>query len=209
MSFSEELQIELLKTALSAIVTVGALLLTWFGGQKILDQWDLRKKRKEIDIQTAQRFHELVGEWKAVWRAWQFLKKTPPKGSPIVASPTARWDLFDRAAKAEGGIEAILLRLSIERQLCGCERKQLGLFRQSFQQLREAIRDDKGLAWNRGSKEYWFAHELAIRVSLIIEREPPQKPLTATDGKHQLEDILAVTGTKWNVAIKKLPKNVV
>jgi hypothetical protein len=122
---------------------------------------------------------------------------------------TARWDLFDRAAKAEGGIEAILLRLSTERQLCGCEREQLGLFRQSFQQLRQAIRDDKALAWNRRSPEYWFADELAIRVFLIIEREPPKKPLTATDGEHQLKDILAVAGPQWNVAVAKLPKNVV
>ena len=73
MTFCQEVQLELIKAAFS----VGLLLLTWFGGQRILNQWDTRKKRKELDIQAAIRFQELIGEWKAVWRAWKVLHAIP------------------------------------------------------------------------------------------------------------------------------------
>lgn len=203
MTVIEQIQIELFKGALSGVATIVTLLLTWIGGQQILGYWELRKRRKEMDIQSAQRFHDLIGEWKAIWRAWKYFKSSSVSANAGAFPATARWDLLDRAARAEGGVEAILLRLAIERELCGCERTQLGLFRQSFQQLREAIRDDDELLWDRKSEVYWLAHELAIRVSFIIDAKPPKVSLTPTDCERQLRSILAVDGPTWDKAISE------
>ncbi|MBI5301519.1 MAG: hypothetical protein HY868_05230 [Chloroflexi bacterium] len=49
MTFIEQVYIELIKTAFALFV----LGLTWFVGQRILAYWEIKKKRKELDIATA------------------------------------------------------------------------------------------------------------------------------------------------------------
>jgi hypothetical protein len=181
------IKIEIIKFGLSILL----LGLTWFVGQRILAGWDLRKKRRELDIVSTQRFQELIGEWKGVWRLWK-VHKNSAKYSIDVPVGT-RWELLTRAADAEGGVEAIISRLALERSLTNAECRYLGLFRQSFQQLREAIRGDSELTWHRGDQEYWMLHDLAIQVALVIDREAQRKPLKATCAEDQLRDILKVT----------------
>jgi len=195
MTVTQQIGIELIKFLLS----VGLLCLTWFVGQRILSDWDLRKKRREADILSTQRFQELIGEWKAVWRLWKVYKNSATH--KIDAPPATRWDLLTRAAHAEGGVEAIITRLALERSLGDIERSYLGLFRQSFQQLREAIRGDASLTWKRGDAEYWLLHELAVRVASIIDREGPKEPLTATDAERQLNQVLKITMDDWTKAV--------
>lgn len=199
MDFEEQLSIEIIRGGFSVCL----LYLTWYGGQRILAQWELRKQNKALDFQIAQRFQELIGEWKAIWRAWKVLKTNA--GSRVMETPpTARWELLDRAAKAEGSVEAIILRLAVERDLYDHERERLGLFRQYYQQLRQGIRDDRTIDWQRHDPEYWLSHELAIYVAEIISREPPQTPLSTTDAIRQLKDILIVNEPSWNATIEEL-----
>jgi hypothetical protein len=197
MSVEQQIGIEVIKFVFS----IGLLCLTWFVGQRVLSDWDLRKKRREADILSTQRFQELIGEWKAVWRLWKVYKNS--EEHKIEPPNTARWDLLARAAEAEGGVEAIITRLALERSLSEAEREYLGLFRQSFQQLREAIRGDMDLTWKRGDAEYRLLHELTVRVASIIDRASPKAPLSPTKADCQLKQVLRVTMEDWKSAVAK------
>jgi hypothetical protein len=186
--------------SIKALFAVGLLCLTWFFGQKILTMWDLRKKRREADLQAIQRFQELFGEWKAVWRSWKVYKSS--EKYKISVPDCTRWTLLERAAAAEGGVEAIVTRLALERRLNERERNKLGLFRQSFQQLREAIRGDTDLAWTREDVQYWLLHNLAVCVASILDREPSRQPMSVAEGENQLRDILKVKMEDWESAVK-------
>jgi hypothetical protein len=58
-----------------------------------------------------------------------------------------RWELLKRAITAESKIEAIFVKVSTERNLSEDNLKQLGLFRQCYQQLRQNIRDNEEIAF--------------------------------------------------------------
>ena len=52
-----------------------------------------------------------------------------------------------RAAAAEAGFEAILVKLASERKLQTLDIRLLGCFRESYQVLRESIRENQRLLW--------------------------------------------------------------
>jgi len=60
-----------------------------------------------------------------------------------------RWELLSHASAAEGGIEANLLKIASECSITEDDCKQIGLFRQAYQQLRKVIRDDNSISWKR------------------------------------------------------------
>ena len=170
--FGREVFLEVIKTALS----LGLLVVGWMGGQSIVEYWDYRKKRNEIDIANAQRFFELYGEFKAIIRLWRvFHINTHPDEAPenatLIHVPepnVTRWELLKRAADAESGVESLILKLTAERRLDEKQMRALGLFRQAYQRLRESIREDKPLHWTYRSSEYVLFNNLATRFAQMI-----------------------------------------
>lgn len=67
MSFQQSVFLELIKTGLAVLV----LGISWFVGQQILAYWEIKKKRRELDIATVTEFQQLYGEYKEVWRLWK------------------------------------------------------------------------------------------------------------------------------------------
>ena len=195
MTFNEQVIIEVIKLGLSIIF----LFITWGIGQSILTYWEVKKKRKELDIQTVQRLQELIGEWKTVWRLWKVYKENA--ANSLNKPEYTRWELLSRVSAAEGGIEAILLKIASERSITKGDCEQLGLFRQAYQQLREAIRDDNSILWDRKDPEYWMFHELSVRVTYIFEGSEAKR--SAEDANANLKKILSVNKPLWNDAVKK------
>jgi hypothetical protein len=171
-SFGSKVLLEAIKTVFSLIL----LVIGWLGGQSIIEYWDYRKKRNEIDIASAQRFFELYGEFKAIIRLWRVMHyNTHPPGGlvgmnsiPIPQPEVTRWELLKRAAAAESGVESLILKLTAERMLKENEMRTLGLFRQAYQRLRESIREDRLLHWTYQSKEYVLFNNLAMGFARMI-----------------------------------------
>jgi len=172
MDLSQEILKGVILEGVKWLFTSVTLILTWLVGQRILALWEYRKKSQEWAKDAAERFESTYGEWKAIWRLWKTLKDGKLTGNAI--SPTTRWDLLNRAAVAEGEIEALLLKLAFERQISKGQRTRLGLFRQAFQTLREAIRDDQPIDWTRDSSEYWLMHGLSIEAGNMLLRDEPE-----------------------------------
>ena len=153
----------------TALVLLG---LAWFVGQRLTVAWNLRQKQKEHDLATARDFHALYGEFFAIWKLWNYYIRDVGAESFEGAS---RWNLLDRACEAEGKLESTLVRLACERSLDDKDIEVLGCFRQLYQQLREAIRDNKPLPWDYSEHPYYVAFKtLAPQVaSLIVGRDTP------------------------------------
>jgi hypothetical protein len=204
--------IEAVKWAFTLII----LLLTWLVGQRILALWDYRKKSQEWAKDAAERFENTHGEWKAIWRLWKAFKdnKLPPESY----GTTTRWELLTRAAAAEGQIEALLMKLAFERHISHAQRCRLGLFRQAYQTLREAIRDGSSIDWTRESAEYWLMHELSIEAGNMLlrdEEEPgiwkqvqwlwqrePIGRIEPCEAQANLSGIIAVNRGDWKAAVQ-------
>ncbi len=155
---------EILKAALSLGVAVVTLALGWFIGQRLTVQWNLRQKHREHDLASGQEFYRLYGEFFAIWKIWNEFKDNPSGVTGLT-----RKDIFLRACAAEGGMESLLVRLATNRLLSNEKIEVLGKFRQAYQSLRETIRDDQPLNWNRSNHEQYRAFKvLSAEVSAMI-----------------------------------------
>src|SRR6185295_12670046 len=102
MSENLTITIELLKI-ISPLV---ALLLTWFVGTRILHSWEIRKKKKELDISITSEFYKLYGEFTSVWRLWKVhYDNYANKASLSEKSLENYWELLKRSSDVEGGME--------------------------------------------------------------------------------------------------------
>jgi hypothetical protein len=137
MEFRDEVILEIIKTVLSGAIVV----LGWVLGERIAACWDRRKKPQELDLTIAREFQELYGEFKDIPRLWRIYRYDGPKKHTIELPKEMPVDLLRRASAAEGSIEAMIVKLSTERILDDGDIRTLGLFRQAYQKLREAIRD--------------------------------------------------------------------
>src|SRR5215471_9599605 len=80
------------------------LLLTWYVGSRILDKYEIRKKKKEIDILIASEFYKLYGEFNSVWRVWKVHYDNYKHKSSLSGEALERyWELLKRASNVEGG----------------------------------------------------------------------------------------------------------
>lgn len=200
--FAEKVLLELVKT----VFGLGLLASTWFVGQKILARWDLRKKRQELDVAAAQKFYELYGEFKAVWRLWKVLKGPEDTSKPsfVPKEPLdERLELLKRATAAEGGIEAITLKLATERELRKPEIRCLALFRHSYQILREQIRYDAKLEWKRDSAQYVLFNRLASDVARLISSNRSFEPPSAEKANESLRAITKLASEEWDSEVRK------
>jgi hypothetical protein len=167
------------------LVTAGMTLSGgWVVSTRVADRWDRVKKRRELDVAAAHEFQRLYGEFFAVWKCWDTLQRY---SAPF--SATARdtsWECLDRAAAAEGALEALLARIASERQLSDRDIAALGGVRQAFQALRKAIRAGTNLDWRSSSDNHYEALKvLCAHVStlLLTSSEPthPSPAIAATN----------------------------
>lgn len=196
MQYWNHVELEMIKTGLSWL-TLG---LGWLVGYGIIARWDLMKKRQELDIAIATQFHKLYGEFKEVSRLWSAFSFSGNRSKPLTFPDTTPLDLLKRAAAAEGGVEAIIVKLATERVLDGEDIKTLGLFRQAYQKLREAIRDGGPLGWTRDTPEYTLYNDLASKTACIISSNKIKKCKSAEAPK-MLQRITAIGPEEWHKAV--------
>jgi hypothetical protein len=151
-------------------VTGAGLAAAWFVGNRLSYHWQELRKRRDLDLGAAEEFHRIYGEFFATWKAWNVSKKYRATCAPPSDS---QWALLQRAAVAEGAFEALLVKLSSERELSEDDESDLARLRQGFQALRETIRVDKALDWpadptKENAEKYAAFKELAARASLIF-----------------------------------------
>jgi hypothetical protein len=181
--------LELAKTAIGPVLTVG---LAWLVGYRLTTFWNIRQKLAELNLAAATQFYQLYGEFFAVWKLWNYLKGQ--RGMPILvkSADEARWDLLQRACSAEAGVEAILVKLAIDPSLTNSDIEDLGRFRQAYQSLRQAIRDDTPISWNSSSApEYRTFKALACKVACILTSATSKDMTTAQ------QTLDTITSNRW------------
>jgi hypothetical protein len=194
-------EIEVVKLIVSVVAPLITLAAGWFIGQRILASWEIRKKQKEFDINSAVQFQQLYGELKEVGRLWRESRKT--EASSIKLPDDLRWSLLARATSAESKYEAVVMKLASERELTSGQLAALGLFRQACQQLRQSIRKNQEISYTDYGPEYFLFNDLAAEVACLIGKERPQKQVLAGVACKNLEMIIRNRSQQWEDAVKK------
>jgi hypothetical protein len=178
----QDLPLELARGGISLAVTLVGLGVGWLVGQRLTYQWNLRQKRRESELATAQDLQRLYGEFFAVWKVWNAAAR-----GQVASAPQ---DLLWRAAEAEGLLERVLVKLATERRLTPGDRDTLGKFRQAYQRLRGAINAGEPLGWTSSDHPEYLAFErLAVAVTLIVQREGGVTQLGADEAFANLREI--------------------
>ena len=82
----------------------------------------------------------------------------------------SRWKILDRAASAEGRMEAILIHLASKYRSNTSVARQIGEFRQLFQMLRQAIRDNEPLRFDSADEENYMKFKKLSPVMAYLIR---------------------------------------
>lgn len=180
---------ELYKVALTVLGTAVI-------GQFIVAAWQMRNKRRELEIAAAGQLQHLYGEFKDIWRLWKIFRRQPP-----LFPEHARYDLLRRATAAEAKVEALVMKLAVERALDEDDIRTIGLFKQGFQQLRQHIRDEQDMHFNYKHPEYRLFNDLAAKLGAIILSDPPRRPPPGGVAARQLERIALVRKEQWAAAL--------
>jgi hypothetical protein len=160
------LQHEVIKEGLSLCGAIATLAAGWLVGRRLSYRWDVRQKRRDLQLSASQQFYTAYGEFFATWKLWNRSELIPG------GTEDRRWELHKRAAAAEAIVEGILVKLSSELQLSDEELRTLGSYRQAFQQLRQSIRGDRKLNWDFDEHPQYAAFKvLSTRVAGILARE--------------------------------------
>ena len=180
---------EAIKASYSLIVSIITLGLGWLVGQALTFRWNIRQKRRELQLSATQQFYGAYGEFFAVWKLWNRLD---PNSESL---HERQWELHNRAAAAEAVIEGTLVKLSSELALDDRQLAILGRFRQAFQQLRQSIRTGRLLGWTHAEHpEYKAFKVLAVGVAALLAANWPDRPPTSERAASQL---LQITSNTW------------
>jgi hypothetical protein len=133
---------EVIKAVLALAVSTVTLALGWQFGQRLTYRWNVKQKRRDMQLSVSQAFYLSYGEFFAVWKLWNRAERSAHDFE------ARSWELHKRAAAAEATVEAMLVKFSAELPLTRHQIKVLGCFRQGYQQLRQSIRSNKLLPWN-------------------------------------------------------------
>ena len=185
MTLFQAATLELLKSILALVI----LYITWAVGQRFITHWELKRKARELDLSIATQFQQLFGEFKEIWRLWKALKSSPPLQG-FVFPEDARWQLLVRASAAEGRVEAIFVKLATDRSLTSTEVRNLGLFRQAYQLLRQGIRDDKSMEYGYRDPQYRLFNELGCKVAHTLAGSASHHRPTLDQACDAFENIL-------------------
>lgn len=157
---------EAIKAAYSLGTAVVVLALGWLVGQRLTYTWNIRQRRRDFQLVVSQQFYTAYGEFFVVWKLWNRLERN------VAGFEDRRWELHKRAAAAEAVIEGTLVKLSSELILDQNQINTLGCFRQAFQQLRQAIREDRNLPWSSSEHpEYRAFKTLTIYIAALLGSE--------------------------------------
>jgi hypothetical protein len=158
-------------------------------GHKLSAKWAERQKSRELAILAANEFYRIHGEFFAIWKLWNSLCKSG------LGDGSNRLQLLERATKAEGSMEALLVKLSIESHLGVHDIRNIGEFRQLFQLLRPAIRTGVSFGWNNSDHPQYVAFkERACAMASIIglaDRSSLPDPKSASIA------LLGMTSNRW------------
>jgi hypothetical protein len=145
--------------------------LAWLVGNRLSFNWDLRRKYRELDVESLQEFYRLYGEFFSLLKLWDSWKR---RADTDPTDQTALGHILERATNAEGRLEALLLKVASERELGGAEQDVLGAFRQAYQTLRESMREDRAVNWNYSNHEPYAAFKaLACSISNFLSADRP------------------------------------
>lgn len=190
MDFNQQLKLELIKLAMTFITAVVV-------GGGLTAYWAFRQKRRELELLELGRFYDHYGKFLSVLRMWNTFKSYPS----IIPPENARWTLLTQANEAEAGIESILVRLASQRRLKKSDQERLGKFRQSFQTLRESIREDDLIKWSSSNHPDYIAFKegACYLASLLSRRRWWQRPRRT----EAIKSLLEITSNKWALTGKR------
>lgn len=193
-AFSEGPGLEVFKFLLNLLL----LVITWTFGRGLLSRWEDAQKLREMDLTLRRQLHELYGVFRSNMRLWH------QKGE------SGKWancpELFEKVVETEGLIEALISDISAMKRLQDDEKAALGLFRQGYQTLRQAMAkgDVKKVPYDYSSQAYHLFIGLMTvvsRISVSSKRQPSlQEAITS------IEDVLAVGTEEWDKAVSLVPK---
>ena len=193
--------IELFKTGLTLIVGALGFLATWGVGDRLTSEWNLRQKRKELNLEAVRAFHSLYGEFKEVVKIWRLAVRRPA----LVQDPQEeRWKLLVRACAIEAKTETFVLSLATERRLSADQCESIGLFRQAMQTLRESVRNNVDCPLGSRREGYRLLNQLAPQVSAIVSARLPHDQPSPDVAQTQLAKIVGVTSDSWKLKLKSL-----
>ncbi len=135
------------------------------------NKWAKLQKTKELDFGTLKEFESLYGEFFAIYHLWDDYKK---KKFDLVGVKEFLGDDFiqrivEKTYTMEGNMEALLVRIAVEKDLSDKEIDSLGKFRQGFQRARKHVCSNEPFNWNHDfNREYASLKIHSSRVSDII-----------------------------------------
>jgi hypothetical protein len=186
--------LELFKFVLNLVL----LLVTWTLGQFLILRWEEKKRVREISRDMRRQFHELYGQFKSNVRLW----KARGKPTDLKAYP----ELLERAVLAEGLVEALLSDLAALKKLSDDECTALGLFRQGYQTMRQALTKNRpdGVPAEYDSDPYHLFNDLTTIVSrlVVVIRDEP----TPEEARKSFDAIIDVRTDEWDRAIKNVTR---
>lgn len=176
-------------TMLDNLIAVVGLLWASTLGHYFTVQWNIRQKKRELALVASREFHKLYGIFFSLWKKWEYLLKTTPDGSE------ERRKLLFEACDAEGNVESLFVALSSSHELTDDQITTLGLFRQGYQSLRQAIREGRSLGWDSSDHmEYVAFKRLATEVAtLIVSDKSDNKKKVKSKG----DKLLRITCNSW------------
>jgi hypothetical protein len=194
-------------TVSGLIIAIVAALIGIFIARAYTEQREEIRAGHERDLAAVAELYRAYGQFFAAWKVWNAHLRSdecaPGARMPRLGMPgdQRRSELLTQAAEAEGGFEALLVRLTLEHHLDPDQRAMLWCLRKASKQLRNSIRDGTPLLWWRddihgadaGHDGYRAYQAFKMLNSTVAE-------MLLTKSKHHrgphsaLEALLQVTG---------------
>jgi hypothetical protein len=180
-----------LPSLLVALLTVAA---GWLVTHRLTYRWAIRQRRQESLLGATSQFYSAYGEFFTAWKLWNRLDKSDP------SFVEKRWQILQKAASAEASTESIILKIVTELPLSSVEVEDLGRFRQGFQSLREAIREDKPLDWLHSEAPPYVAFKrLSCRVAAMLQTGRDKKARRSEKAVEKaVDNHSAATSNRWD-----------
>jgi hypothetical protein len=175
----------------SLLVALLTLVAGWFVTYRFTYNWAIRQRRREsLLLAATSELYSAYGEFFIAWKLWNsFIDRAE------ASFDEKRWELLEKAAKAEASTESIVLKIVTELPVSSEEAQALGKFRQAFQSLREAMLDNKKLSWSTSEDPHYIAFKkLSCQVASMLQtRREPKPPCW----KKAAENHSVATSNRW------------
>lgn len=192
---NSQVQLEILDYLAAGI----ALLISLTVVRYFLRKSEEKKHLNELNFELRRNFHNIYGEFRSNVRLWKNAGK--PK------NPAGHEALYTSAVQVEGKLEALLSDIAGQKTLSVDETCILGLYRQAFQTLREALRGDKNrdVPCTYDHNDYHLFNELTAAISRLLVTGKPQP--SELEARQNLDAILDIRSSDWPLAHTKYGKS--